>query len=300
MASQEKPGPSAVSWLLKFGIGVAVGGASGHIIDAPLERLKLLLQNQNEIRLLGRLEEPYKGVFDCTARIYRTEGVLSFWRGLTPLLIGSFTKTALQFTLNDSIKKLFRPSKGDNNAMILTKNVSAGAAAGATTAIAVYHFDYCRVRLANDVKFGKNAEPQFSGMIDVYKKTFASDGIVGLYRGFVVYCVGKVIYQGLYFGLYDTLKSTLLKKDAGLLSKFALGYGVTLTAGFLSYPVDTIRCRMMMRSIEPVKYRGSIHCLSQIVKNEGVSSLWRGAGVYIARSIFGTVLLLGYDFLKPR
>ena len=296
MAPQENPLAFTAIQIVSAGVGSVVGKT----IDAPLERLKLLLQNQNEIRLLGRLDEPYKGVVDCTRRIYRTEGVLSFWRGLSPLIIGGFTKTAVQFTLHNSIKKLFRPSRGDNYTIILMKNVSAGSAAGLTTAIAVYPFDYCRIRMANDVKFGQNAERQFRGMIDVYKKTLASDGIAGLYRGFVVYCVGKFLYGGLYFGLYDTLKSILLTKDSGLLSSFALGYGVSLSASLMIYPTDTVRCRMMMRSIEPVKYKGSIQCLIQIVKNEGLRSLWRGAGVTIARSVFGTVLLLGYDSLKRK
>ena len=295
MASKEKPPAPTGSQVLL--IGCATGVLSKGI-DAPLERLKLLLQNQNEIRLLGRLDEPYKGVVDCTAKIYRTEGVPSFWRGLSPLLIGYFTKTGLQFGLNDTFKKLFRPSKGDNKTITLVKNVSTGVVAGATSLVAVYHFEYCRVRLANDVKFGKSAGRQFSGMIDVYKKTFASDGIAGLYRGFVVSCVGIVVYRGIYFGLFDTLKTAIQKKDSGVTASFALGYGVTIIAGLTSYPLDTVRCRMLMRSIEPVKYRGSIDCFNQIIKNEGILSLWRGAGVTIARGIFGAVLLVGFDRLK--
>jgi len=38
--------------------------------------------------------------------------------------------------------------------------------------------------LANDNKSAKKGgERQFNGLFDVYKKTLASDGIVGLYRG---------------------------------------------------------------------------------------------------------------------
>jgi len=52
---------------------------------------------------------------------------------------------------------------------------------------------------------------QFSGLTDVYKKTLASDGLIGLYRGFVPSVAGIVVYRGLYFGLYDSLsKSTIL------------------------------------------------------------------------------------------
>ena len=43
---------------------------------------------------------------------------------------------------------------------------------------------------------GCKGERQFNGLIDVYKKTLASDGIAGLYRGFVVSCVGIVVYRG--------------------------------------------------------------------------------------------------------
>ena len=62
-------------------------------------------------------------------------------------------------------------------------------------------------------------------MIDVYRKTIASDGFAGLYRGFVISCVGIIVYRGCYFGFYDTLKPIVLGEDAGLAMSFALGYG---------------------------------------------------------------------------
>lgn len=49
---------------------------------APIERIKLLIQNQDEMMKQGRLETPYKGVIDCTARTYKSEGFLAFWRGM--------------------------------------------------------------------------------------------------------------------------------------------------------------------------------------------------------------------------
>ena len=46
---------------------------------------------------------------------------------------------------------------------------------------------------------------QFNGPVDVYKKTLASDGIAGLYRGFIPSIVGIIVYRGLYFVVYDSL-----------------------------------------------------------------------------------------------
>merc|ERR1712240_876289 len=74
-----------------------------------------------------------------------------------------------------------------------------------------------------------------NSFLDVYVKTLKSDGIQGLYRGFVISAVGIFIYRGMYFGLYDTLKPLILGEDAGVTLSFILGWGVTVTAGLMSY-----------------------------------------------------------------
>ena len=48
---------------------------------APLDRVKLLLQNQGELLKRGQLTEPYTGVGNCFKRIFQEEGFFSFWRG---------------------------------------------------------------------------------------------------------------------------------------------------------------------------------------------------------------------------
>lgn len=68
----------------------------------------------------------------------------------------------------------------------------------------------------------------------------------------------------------------LLGESANVFASFALGYGVTVVSGILSYPVDTVRRRMMMTSGEAVKYKGSLDCTVQIMKKEGFMSLFKG------------------------
>jgi solute carrier family 25 (mitochondrial adenine nucleotide translocator), member 4/5/6/31 len=152
-------------------------------------------------------------------------------------------------------------------------------------------------RLANDAK-AKGKEREFNGMIDVYVKTIKSDGLVGLYRGFVISCVGIFIYRGMYFGLYDSLKPILLGESNSVILSFLLGWGVTITAGLMSYPIDTVRRRMMMTSGQAVKYKGSIDCAVQILKNEGFMSMMKGAGANILRGVAGAGVLAGFDKFK--
>merc|ERR1712136_473628 len=211
---------------------------------APIERVKLLVQNQDEMIKQGKLTEPYKGVLDCTKRTLQTEGLLPFWRGNLANCIRYFPTQA--------------------------KNFGAGGVAGAMSLCFVYSLDFARTKLANDTKSGKKGGArEYNGLIDVYKKTLKSDGIQGLYRGFVISCVGIIVYRGCYFGFYDSLKPMLLGDDAGVFASFCLGYAVTVTSGLISYPIDTIRRRMMMTSGQAVKYKGSIDCTVQILKNEG-------------------------------
>merc|ERR1712187_39810 len=188
--------------------------------------------------------------------------------------------------------------KTDGFGVKLGKNVAAGGMAGAMSLLFVYSLYYARTRLANDTKSSKKGgERQFNGLVDVYKKTLASDGIAGLYRGFCISCVGIVVYRGFYFGLYDTV-SPVLGDNPSFLFSFCLGYAVTVTAGIMSYPIDTIRRRMMMTSGAAVKYNGSLDCTMQILKNEGVTSLFKGAGANILRGMAGAGVLAGFDKLK--
>merc|ERR1739849_52029 len=119
----------------------------------------------------------------------------------------------------------------------------------------------------------------------------------GLYRGFSISAVGIFIYCGMYFGLYDTLKPLLLGDDAGVTVSFLLGWFVTVTAGLMSYPIDTVRRRMMMTSGGGAKYKGSIDCFTQVLKNEGFMSLMKGAGANILRGVAGAGVLAGFDLV---
>jgi len=287
---------------LGFAENFALSGAAAVISKtaaAPIERVKLLVQNQDEMIKMGRLDKPYSGVIDCTMRTLKTEGVLPFWRGNLANCIRYFPTQALNFAFKDQIKAIFKSSKDDSYAKKFGKNIASGGAAGALSLCFVYSLDYARTRLANDTKSSKKGgERQFNGLIDVYTKTLKTDGIQGLYRGFVISCVGIIVYRGCYFGFYDTLKPIVLGDNAGLLASFVLGYVVTISSGLVSYPIDTIRRRMMMTSGEAVKYSGSIDCAVKVIKAEGFMSLMKGAGANILRGVAGAGVLSGFDKFK--
>ncbi|KAH9044721.1 mitochondrial carrier [Lactarius pseudohatsudake] len=287
-----------------FAIDFLMGGVSAAVAKtsaAPIERIKLLVQNQDEMIKQGRLSHPYKGVADCFARTYKDEGLLSLWRGNTANVIRYFPTQALNFAFKDYFKSLFGFKKNDGYWKWFAGNVASGGAAGASSLLFVYSLDYARTRLANDAKSAKGGGArQFNGLVDVYKKTLASDGLAGLYRGFVPSVVGIIVYRGLYFGVYDSLKPVVLvgALEGSFFASFLLGWGVTIGAGLASYPLDTIRRRMMMTSGSAVHYKSMFDAASQIVAKEGTKSLFKGAGANILRGVAGAGVLSLYDKLQ--
>uniref|UniRef100_A0A7N0TB35 ADP/ATP translocase n=1 Tax=Kalanchoe fedtschenkoi TaxID=63787 RepID=A0A7N0TB35_KALFE len=255
------------------GLHYAVSAAVSKTAAAPIERVKLLIRDQDEMLKAGRLSEPYKGIGE-----------------------------SLNFAFKDYFKSLFNFKKDrDGYWKWFAGNLASGGCAGASSLLFVYSLDYARTRLANDAKAAKKGGGrQFDGLIDVYRKTLKSDGIAGLYRGFNISCVGIVVYRGLYFGMYDSLKPALpAKLQDSFFASFALGWVITnIGAGLASYPIDTVRRRMMMTSGEAVKYKSSFDAFSHILKNEGPKSLFKGAGANTLRAIAGAGVLAGYDKLQ--
>ncbi|KAF8922612.1 ATP:ADP antiporter [Mucidula mucida] len=289
----------------EFTIDFLMGGVSAAIAKtsaAPIERIKLLVQNQDEMIKQGRLATPYKGVIDAFRRTTADEGVVSLWRGNTANVIRYFPTQALNFAFKDYFKALFGFKKNEGYWKWFAGNVASGGAAGASSLLFVYSLDYARTRLANDAKSSKGGggDRQFNGLVDVYKKTLASDGIAGLYRGFVPSVVGIIVYRGLYFGVYDSVKPVVLvgALEGSFMASFLLGWGVTVGAGLASYPLDTIRRRMMMTSGSGVNYKSMFDAGSQIVAKEGTKSLFKGAGANILRGVAGAGVLSLYDKLQ--
>ena len=202
----------AKTFIIEFFMG-GVSAAVSKTLAAPIELIKLRLQNMDAMLKAGSLEKPYTGIVNCATRVASEEGVKALWKGNGTNVLRYFPTQALNFSFKDYFKRLFGKDKSKDGYWVwFAGNLASGGAAGSVSLMFVYSLDYARTRLSNDLKSAKKGgEKQFNGLIDVYKKTLATDGIAGLYRGFVISCVGIVIYRGLYFGIFDSVKPSLPK-----------------------------------------------------------------------------------------
>merc|ERR1711935_341162 len=137
--------------------GVAAGVSK--TVAAPIERIKLLVQNQAEMIKQGRLDRPYAGIVDCTKRTMESEGALAFWRGNLANVLRYFPTQALNFAFKDTIKAAFKVQKDAPQYVKFGTNIASGGMAGSLSLTLVYSLDFARTRLANDAK-GKGGERQ--------------------------------------------------------------------------------------------------------------------------------------------
>jgi len=261
-------------------------------VAAPLERIKLMLQNQDLIMKLGRLDKPFIGVHDCAHRIINEEGPHRLWRGNIANCLRSFPEKFLKLALEDTIKTQFKRLGDDGYLTRLGKRYAICVLPPLISLCFLYPLHMAQTQLACDTKCG-GGEYQFGGILDVLKKAFACDGVQGLYRGFFTTCVDVIIYNGLWFGMFEAAKELTSGRD-----ELLLGFAVTILSGIISYPVDTISRRITMTSHETLEFSSQWDYALNIMRNHGIRSLFRGAQADILNVVVYSCVLTVLKSLK--
>lgn len=333
----QKVPPPVLRW--RDGVAGACAGAFSKTAMAPIERVKLLLQLQGSV--VQQQQQPSGGAghthtnantiarqsaWKVAQHVYREEGLLAFWRGNFPNVLRTAGQAGLNFTLMDYYKNVAlspvlqqnvvqRRSKTTEDAerlrQLVVSFVSGGMAGGTATTV-LYPVEFLRTRLAMDQ--GRNlATREYSGMRDVLLKTVRSDGARGLYQGYGIALVGSVLYRLLFLGGYDAVKTELQHmKDTNrsdyhnqnpmtFAERFALAQSISITAGTICYPIDSVRRRLMMQAGKPLeqrRYRGAINCFRIIWAKEGIRGFYLGIAPNLVRSIGGALMLVAYDGFK--
>lgn len=87
---------------------IAAGGIAGFAeicMMHPLDIAKTRLQMQSSVGPMPKTH--YNGVFDCFAKMYRQEGLRSYWKGILPPILVETPKTAVRFFTFEQSKKFF-------------------------------------------------------------------------------------------------------------------------------------------------------------------------------------------------
>lgn len=274
--------------------GIIAGGITGAIeicITYPTEFVKTQLQLDEGSAKSGQ-KRKYTGPVDCIKQTVQKNGFFGLYRGLSVLLYGSIPKSAVRFGAFEELKKYMANDKGQLTA---STRLLCGLGAGVSEAILVVTpMETVKVKFIHDQNLKK---PKYNGFFHGVRHIIAEQGMGGIYKGVTATIIKQGSNQAIRFYVIETLKAEFRKRK-NLEANAAIPVLVTGIFGaiagaasvFGNTPVDVVKTRMQVscneihkwtvfltlilnwlifKGLEASKYKNTMDCAVQIMKNEG-------------------------------
>lgn len=145
-----------------------------------------------------------------------------------------------------------------------------------------------------------SSQPRLYGSIfECAHKTFSTQGIQGLYRGYTSTLARDVPSFACYFFFYEAMRSFLRSPDGSLrTTDLLLAGGIAgLGAWLPCYPQDAIKSRMQASSI----YKSNLECAAAIYREAGLRAFFRGFGPTMARAFpANAATFVAYELVRSK
>jgi solute carrier family 25 citrate transporter 1 len=267
-------------------VAMITGSIAGGIEAAvtwPNEVIKTTLQMQTDNK--------YKGVIDCARQKINSQGLLSLYRGLTPVVLGSMPKAGIRFGGYSAARNRLQDADGKMGSL---QSIVAGVCAGSLEAIfAVTPMETLKTRLID-----KN-RPFVSGTVNILK----TEGMSGIYQGVAPTIAKQSLNQATRFLVYNNYVEIIRSRTGQ--QDLSMGYAVLggMIAGCCSscinQPVDTIKTRM--QASDASKYSSTMDCIMKTLRQEGPLAFYKGLIPRLGRVVPGQGIIFGvYNEISPR
>uniref|UniRef100_A0A0K0EC10 Mitochondrial carrier protein n=1 Tax=Strongyloides stercoralis TaxID=6248 RepID=A0A0K0EC10_STRER len=251
----------------------------GGFITHPIELIKVHLQTQQIVKY---------GIIGAIKNVYKLDGLLGFYSGITGNLLRQATSSATRFTLYDILKSNFGNGKNTTFLMRTLFAIASGGIGGFFGTPA----DKSCVRMMNDSKFPYKERRNYKHVFDAIYKMAKKDGFLSLFKGWECGIIkGSVLTVG-QAAIYDQVKLILLETgffEDNFLTFFVGSFIAAGIATILIQPIDTIKIRIM--NSEPDVFKGYIDCFVYTLKL-GPLAFYKGLVPAFVRVIPYTMIIL--------
>ncbi|RUS34510.1 mitochondrial substrate carrier family protein ucpB [Jimgerdemannia flammicorona] len=240
----------------------------GSFVTNPVDIVKVRLQLQGE----GMQKAANQNFARVALNMFRNEGPLSFYNGVTAGMLREATYSTIRFGAYDWFKNLaFRASGGTLNEKALVTKIAAGLASGMAGAVRIQAYN-------------PSPTPRYRSVFSAFAEIYRSEGLAGLYRGVGPTTARAALVTASQLATYDHTKHWLIGQGvvkeglpAHLASSVIAGFACSIT----SAPVDTIKVRYMNQPFDSatgrgLKYTSSFECVRKTVALEGPLALYKG------------------------
>ncbi|KAG2705004.1 hypothetical protein I3760_05G032500 [Carya illinoinensis] len=152
------------------------------------------------------------------------------------------------------------------------------------------------------------AQPPRVGPISIAARIIQTEGLAAVFSGVSATILRQTLYSTSRMGLYDILKRKWSDSNSGsgnlpLMRKIAAGLIAGGVGAAVGNPADVAMVRMQADGRLPIdqrrNYKSVVDAISQMSKQEGIPSLWRGSALTVNRAMVVTASqLASYDQVK--
>ncbi|KAK9882386.1 hypothetical protein WA026_020909 [Henosepilachna vigintioctopunctata] len=157
----------------RFIAGALAGGISQSAIY-PLEVLKT--------RLALRKTGQYNSIADAAFKIYRNEGLRSFYRGYIPNILGIIPYAGIDLAVYETLKKKYLNSHSSEEQPSFYILLACGSASSTLGQMCSYPLALIRTRL-QATTIQSTMDVSAVSMTGVFRRIVETEGVFGLYRG---------------------------------------------------------------------------------------------------------------------
>ncbi|QLG71467.1 hypothetical protein HG535_0B05090 [Zygotorulaspora mrakii] len=171
-------------------------------------------------------------------------------------------------------------------------NLLAGGTAGLFEALCCHPLDTIKVRMQIYRRVADSGTRP-PGFIKTGKNIYSEEGFLALYKGLGAVVIGIIPKMAIRFSTYEFYRTLLADKQTGTVSTgntFIAGVGAGISEAVLVVnPMEVVKIRLQAQHLSPAepgmgpKYRNAVHACYTIVKEEGISALYRGVSLTAAR-----------------
>lgn len=192
---------------LRFLAG-SLAGVTGQLVTYPLDRARAVMA-------VTRSKE-YRSLVSVFLSIWRTEGLVAVYRGLTPTMLGVIPYAGTSFFTYETLKAAaVRREGGGDWSPHPFQRMAAGAVAGLLGQTASYPLDIVRRRMQTGHQLGKGNK--YSTVWGTLTLVYRTEGLSrGLYKGLSMNFVKGPIAAGITFTTFDYVSSVLRGLVTGL------------------------------------------------------------------------------------
>jgi Mitochondrial carrier protein len=153
----------------------------------------------------------YPNLLAAITGLAKSRGILGFYSGWWPGLVGKIPSYAFTWTFFQQLKAL-RLRLTNNRPAKDWENSAMGCLASTATVCLMIPMDTIKTRLVSQAGRAATSEVFYTGIVDCAVRVFREEGIGTFYRGLPPRLVSVVPMIGIQFGVYEFMKRLMLAR----------------------------------------------------------------------------------------